>query len=614
MQVLIEEGGAFKVAKVMSEAANSLQVEFLSGKRSKIKANHVLLRFDAETSDLLEQAKILSETFDIDFMWECCGEDEFTFLAFAEDYFGHSPSVLESTAIVMRLHSAPIYFNRKGKGKYKAATAEVLKAALAGLEKKRLIQEKIDAYVAELSAFNYPDGIAQQLDMLLYAPDKNAIEYKALEAAANQTHLSQLKLLEKIGAVPSAHDYHIGAFLREYFSKGEAFPEQTVDADFSQLPVADVKAFSIDDSTTTEIDDAFSLEEPSDGLTRVGIHIAAPALGVLPETPLDQEVMKRLSTVYMPGHKITMLPDSVVRVFSLDEGTTKPALSLYLYVDQEYNIVRRDTKLEQITVKDNLRHDDFEPFFNEETLEEDSGHAYWKTCLFLYELADSLEKARGKHDPNRPPQIDYNFYVEDGVVSIVGRKRGAPMDKLVAELMIEANQHWGGLLATHSVQGLYRVKNGGKVMMTTAVEPHEGLGVKQYAWSTSPLRRSVDLINQRQIIAVVENAEPSYQSNNDQLTQLAKQFELTHAAYNEFQTRMERYWCCQYLVQEKLETVEATVWRENLVNLADMHFITKVPGLPELKSGSRVLLQIKKIDLLLIDLECKFESVLEETD
>lgn len=611
MQVLIEEGGAFKVAKVMSEAASSLQVEFLSGKRSKIKANHVLLRFENPVPNLLDEAKAMAETFDIDFMWECCGEGEFTFGEFAADYFGREPSVLESTAIAMRLHSAPIYFNRKGKGKYKAATEEILKAALVGLEKKRIIQEQIAAYAAELTASKLPEGIAARLDMLLYAPDKNAIEYKAVDQAANETNLSHLKLLQKVGAIPSAHDYHLGAFLREYFPKGEAFPSADFVSEWPDLPIVDAQAFSIDDSTTTEIDDAFSFAKQDDGLTKVGIHIAAPALGVWPDTPLDQEMLKRMSTVYMPGHKITMMPEAVGQAFSLDQGQTRPALSLYLYVNDDYEIVQRDTKLELITIKDNLRHDDFEPYFNEETLEADSGHEYWQPCLFLFRLAETLEKTRGKFDPNRPPQIDYNFYVNDGIVKIVGRRRGAPMDKLVAELMIEANQHWGGLLAKHSVPGLYRVKNGGKVYMGTEAEQHEGLGVKQYAWSTSPLRRAVDLINQRQIISVVNNAEPDYTTSQNQLMPIAKQFELTYAAYADFQTRMERYWCCQYLVQEKLEAIEAIVWRENLVNLEGMHFITKVPNLPELAPGTRVRLKISKIDLLLIELECRYEATLE---
>ncbi len=88
-----------------------------------------------------------------------------------------------------------------------------------------------------------------------------------------------------------------------------------------------------------------------------------------------------------------------------------------------------------------------------------------------------------------------------------------------------------------------------------------------------------------------------------------RQFDITYNAYNEFQTRMERYWCLQYLIQEKLEEVSATVWRENLVRLDALPYITKVHSLPETPAGTRVRLQIKRVDPLLMELDTKFLQV-----
>jgi exoribonuclease-2 len=612
MNVFFEEDGSFKVASIMTEAQGSLQIESATGKRSKVKASNVLMRFETPLAGFMDTANAEANTLDVDFLWECCTEPEFGFEAFAQDYYGRKPTPIEAAAVAIKLHSAPVYFNRKGKGRYKAAPAEILKAALAGLEKKRLLAEKMAGYVLQLKARVMPDELMQKLDMLLYDPDKNAFEYKTLEAAAADMHLSHLKLLQSCGAIPSAQDFHLGAFLREHFAKGTDFKDYEVAPIPADLPMADAEAFSIDDSTTTEIDDAFSIKQLADGITRVGIHIAAPALGIAPDSPLDKEVMQRLSTVYMPGNKITMLPELAIRPFSLDAGHTKPVLSLYLHVNADLAITQRDTKVELIKIADNLRHDALEPFFNESTLEADSGHPYWTKLLYLFNLAETLEKARGKYDPTKPPQIDYNFYVNDGKVSIVGRHRGSPMDKLVAELMIEANNQWGALLATHVVPGLYRAQSGGKVYMTTKAEPHQGLGVAQYAWSTSPLRRAVDLINQRQIISVVQNTEPAYPQNSEALTTHMRNFELTYQAYSEFQLRMERYCCLQYLIQENVETIHATVWRENLVRLDNLPYMTKVYGLPELKPGTRVSLQVQETDTLLIELRTKFIGVLED--
>lgn len=612
MNVFFEEDGSFKVASIMTETQGSMQIESVSGKRSKVKTSNVLMRFETPLVGFMDAANAEAQTLDVDFLWECCTEPEFGFEDFAQDYYGRKPTPLEAAAVAIKLHAAPVYFNRKGKGRYKAAPAEILKAALAGLEKKRLLLEKMAGYVEQLKAHIMPAELMQKLDMLLYEPDKNAMEYKTLEAAASELHVSHLKLLHACGAIPSAEDFHRGAFLREYFAKGTNFGSYEVNAMVDDLPLADAAAFSIDDSTTSEIDDAFSIKPLENGMMRVGIHIAAPALGIAPDSELDQEVMRRLSTVYIPGHKITMLPESAIRPFSLDAGQTKPVLSLYLHVAADLTITQRDTKVERIKIADNLRHDSLEPFFNETTLAADSGHPYWSKLLYLFNLAESLEKSRGKYDPTKPPQIDYNFYVTDGKVSIVGRHRGSPMDKLVAELMIEANNQWGALLATHDVPGLYRAQSGGKVYMTTRAEPHQGLGVAQYAWSTSPLRRAVDLINQRQIISVAQNIAPAYPPNSDALTTHMRNFELTYQAYTEFQSRMERYCCLQYLIQEDIQQINATVWRENLVRLDNLPYMTKVFGLPELKQGTRVSLQVEEVDTLLIDLRTKFIGLIED--
>jgi exoribonuclease-2 len=615
MNVFFEEDGSFKVASIMTEAQGSMQIESASGKRSKVKTNHVLLRFETPLAGFMDAANAEAATLDVAFLWECCTElgfqgefdGEFGFEAFATEYYGRKPTPNEAAAIAIKLHSAPIYFNRKGKGRYKAAPAEILKAALAGLEKKRLLAEKMAGFVTQLKAHHMPDELMQKLDMLLYEPDKNSFEYKTLDAAASDTHLSHLKLLQACGAIPSAHDFHLGAFLREYYAKGTGFSNEEIAAIPDNLPLADAEAFSIDDSSTTEIDDAFSILELA-----VGIHIAAPALGIAVDSPLDKEIMQRLSTVYIPGQKITMMPEAAIRPFSLDAGQIKPVLSLYLYVNADMEITQRDSKVELIKIADNLRHDALEPFFNENTLAADSGHPYWARCLYLFNLATSLEKLRGKYDPTQPAKIDYNFYVENGMVRIVGRHRGAPMDKLVAELMIEANNQWGALLATHTVPGLYRAQMGGKVYMTTRAEPHQGLGVAQYAWSTSPLRRAVDLINQRQIISIVQNAEPAYLANSAELTTHMRNFEQTYHAYSDFQTRMERFWCLQYLIQEDIKACHGTVWRENLVRLDNPPYMTKVYGLPELKPGTRVNLQVQEVDTLLMELRSKFMGVLAE--
>jgi exoribonuclease-2 len=148
--------------------------------------------------------------------------------------------------------------------------------------------------------------------------------------------------------------------------------------------------------------------------------------------------------------------------------------------------------------------------------------------------------------------------------------------------------------------------------MTSTAEPHQGLGVAQYAWCTSPLRRAVDLVNQRQLIAMLNQANAPYNFKDGKLNVIIRNFDQTYNAYSDFQTRMERYWCLQYLIQEQFTEISASVWRENLVRIDGMFFITKVPSLPELKVGTQVLLEIKHIDTLLMELHCKFKGVIQK--
>jgi hypothetical protein len=108
--------------------------------------------------------------------------------------------------------------------------------------------------------------------------------------------------------------------LFDHVPRGTGFPALQAPPITDELPLATVRAFSVDDSATTEIDDALSIQGLGTGTVTLGIHIAAPGLAIAPDSAIDQVARHRLSTVYMPGHKVTMLPDEVVQTYTLQEG------------------------------------------------------------------------------------------------------------------------------------------------------------------------------------------------------------------------------------------------------------------------------------------------------
>ncbi len=599
MHVIFEEDGQFKAGSILSESEATAQVEAASGKRSKVKAANILLRFAAPApAEVMAEAETLAEELDADFLWEAAGTDEFGFDALAQDYYGHAPRPAESVALLQKLHGSPIYFHKKGKGRYRPAPAETLAAAKAGLEKKRLAAEKQAHLVAELTAFRLPEEYVSLIPRILIAPDKNTLEYKALEEAAAAAGLSQVRLVERCGAIPSTLEFHMATFLLEHFPKGTGFAPVTEPVDPPELPRSDVRAFSMDDEATTEIDDAFSITWNDDGSVRVGIHIAAPALGVKPDSELDRVARERLSTVYFPGDKITMLPDALIHHYTLGETHDCPALSLYVDVASDLRVLGSDTKLEMVHIADNLRHETLEVEFNAETLRNPDipDYPYRRELEWLHDFAAVLEAGRGKADTVE--RVDYNFKVDGERITIAPRKRGSPIDKVVSELMIFANAHWGGWLAEKRVPGIYRAQAGGKTRMTTSPDPHVGLGVDQYAWSSSPLRRYVDLVNQRQLISIVQETDPAYPPRSEALYSTVRDFELAYDAYNEFQRRMERYWMLRWLIQENVGEVTANVIREDLVRFDSLPMVTRAPSVMGVAPGSKVRLALSAIDLL----------------
>ncbi len=622
MHVLFEDDGAFKPATILSEADATLQVETITGKRSKIKKNTVVLRFAEPAPDrILADAEAMGAELDPAFLWEVAPPEEFDAADLAQEYFGHAPGAVETAAMLLQLHAAPVYFHRRGRGRYRPAPPDILEAALAALDKKRLQAEQQTAWADAMVAGELPEPIARMADALAFRPDKNTMEWKALDQACQRAQVNPVRLLLRLGAWPHPLGLMRHRFEQEQFPKGTGFPELPEPVAGRDLPLANVQAYSFDDVTTTEIDDALSVTELPGDRIRVGIHIAAPALAVTRDSPFDQVARARMSTVYMPGDKIPMQNDALIEAFSLNAGQPVPALSLYATVDlQDGGVSDVETRVESVSVVENLRLPHLEPHITETALDQpDADLPYAEILRPLWRGAQALQRVREtiRGKPELHNRVEFSFYVDgdptnpESPVRIVQRQRGAPLDRLVAEYMILANVTWGKVLADHGVPGVYRSQQAARVRMSTHPAPHDAMGVPQYAWCTSPLRRYVDLVNQQQLIAVADHGVSAplaapYKPRDADLFALISAFEAKHAAYREFQDNMERYWCLRWLRQENVQRAEAVVIRDDLVRLAHAPLFLRVSSLPELPRGHVVALDILDIDDLDLSVQCRY--------
>jgi len=647
MYALFEDAGKFLTGRVLSEAEASAQVELETGKRVKVKSAQVLIKFDQPSpADLMREASALAQTIELDLAWEFAPSEEFGFADLAREYFSANASLAQQAATLLRLFEAPHYFRRAGRGRFKKAAAEVIQQALVAIEKKKQQLAQIDAWALALGEGQCPEPVLAQLYKILFKPDKNGPEYKAVVQAARATQMAPLALLQRAGAITSAYEFHWQRFLFENFPKGTQFPALQAPSAAGDLPLASVQAYSIDDSQTTEIDDALSVQGLGSAQITVGIHIAAPGLALQPGDAIDQIGRQRLSTVYMPGHKITMLPDAVVQHYTLQEGRACPALSLYVQFDADtLAITNTQTRLEQVPMAANLRHDQLDDVVTPQWLDDPTfTHPPNVTepamprgqLAFLHRLARHLkaqrEVVRGKPETfNRP---DYNFRLLglDGApprggetVDISVRQRGAALDLIVAEAMILANSTWGQWMASLGVPAIYRsqasLAPGIKVRMGTKALPHAGIGVPCYAWSTSPLRRYTDLVNQWQLIACVRHGATAalaapFKPKDAALFSIISGFEETYSAYNAHQASMERFWTLQWLRQHQTQEIDADVIKAMpgmpvLARAQRLPLVLNIVGGPgTLARGQQVRLRLGPIDDISLDVQGHFAALI----
>jgi exoribonuclease-2 len=206
-------------------------------------------------------------------------------------------------------------------------------------------------------------------------------------------------------------------------------------------------------------------------------------------------------------------------------------------------------------------------------------------------------------------------------VLITTRQRGSPLDLIVAEAMILANSTWGGWLNECGVPGIYRsqasMAPGVKVRMGTKPAPHAGMGVAQYTWATSPLRRYVDLVNQWQIIACARHGRTAalaapFKPRDVQLFAIISAFDSAYAEYSGFQQGIERYWTLRSLAQDQITELDAVVMKDALVRADNLPLVFRALGAEGLPRGAHVRLRIGGTDLLTLDVHASVVARLDD--
>lgn len=334
--------------------------------------------------------------------------------------------------------------------------------------------------------------------------------------------------------------------------------------DFTMLPL-----MTIDGQSTLDFDDAISLEDCKDHY-RLGIHIVDVGHFVKKGDIIDQEALSRGSSIYMPDHKIPMLPSSLAEdLCSLRAGQLRPAISILVNLNRSYEINDYEITPSFIKVEQQLT------YYDVNIIADDN-----KDIIALRNIAEKFRQKRMSAGAIQITLPDIHIWIAaDGEISVNRINRESPGRMLVAEIMIMANWLMAKFLAEHHVPAIYRSQasprerlykgNNGtlfqncmqrkllsRFILNPEPENHSGLGLDAYVTATSPIRKYFDLATQRQIRSIFGLETPSTREEINDVIQFLEQ-PMSRVA--RIQYRRHRYWLLKYLEKQIGQKEEAIV-------------------------------------------------------
>jgi exoribonuclease-2 len=143
------------------------------------------------------------------------------------------------------------------------------------------------------------------------------------------------------------------------------------------------------------------------------------------------------------------------------------------------------------------------------------------------------------------------------------------------------------------------------------------MGVAQYTWATSPLRRYVDLVNQWQIIACARHGRTAalaaaFKPKDAMLFSIVCGFDVAYTAYAQFQTAIERFWTLRWLQQQGVAELDAAVLKDGLVRADTLPLVFRAMGCERLPRAARVRVRVSGIDLLTLDVHASLVARLDD--
>ena len=580
----------------------------------------------------IEETRVrLKDEIDVEALWELVrDEDEvFDHTYLAQLVFGENVTGNHSSAVVRALFENRLFFKMKN-GQFiphsQEKVEEIVRQEAEEAEKADRLRQWSQWLrdVQEQKEVEDPpfrsDIVRLLIQLALYG--KEAPEFKAGRELLSNIGISDIQqarsLLIQLGEWEEDENLDLlrsgleVAFTREQLAASDSLAGCRVDLagreDLRDLPV-----LTIDGPLTQDFDDALSLEVMDDHL-RLGVHIADVASMIPAGGILDEAAAERASSQYLPRRQIPMFPpDLSSNILSLRQGCDRPAISLLARFDADGTLIDYRLAPTVIRVSQRLLYDDVNTAMEQDPLLKE-----------MHRLSQRLRQNRMDQGamPLSLPELEVRFN-RNGALALELVEQETPSRTIVAEFMILYNWLAARFCAESHIPILFRTQSDpseklpldekgylyyvfqqrrklSPLSLQTDPGPHKGLGVDAYIHATSPIRRYLDLVNQRQIRHHLLQTGACYDHEALEAIRIAAEPVLKKLGL--IKRNRLRYWVLKYLSMNRGRILDALVLDElkskYRVVLTDFLMVTDLKrknGII-LRQGQNISVRVTKAD------------------
>ena len=586
-----------------------LRVLTAKNREINMAVNRVLLNADGDLNlnegreklvrklaEISQERQELAETVPVEELWELLVEEEeesYCCQELAEMVYSSPPSPNQVAATLRAILKDPFYFKYKDRRFYVNSPEKVeqIKIMLQReAEKEKQLVEGADwlSSIWKKQPAQEPDFKSKIIRLLkdFCVLGKDAPEYSFTKELLSRAKIplvgGAFKLLVKLGEWKEdenilLYKYDVPIeFPREIDEEVRKIKEKVTEESLSDIggreDLRDLELITIDGALTRDYDDALSFKELPGGEYEVGVHIADAAHFVEPGSLLDEEALMRAISIYLPDRRIPMLPPELSEeICSLWAEKDRLAISIFIRLDREMEVKDYRITPSLVRVKRQLTYTDVNLFLESEEI-------FQK----LYQLTRRLREKRIERGASIIYVPEIRIWVNpEGMIQLSKQDEESPSQIIVSELMVLANALVAQYFAEKGIPAIYRTQGEPRAedrpassdsvlfqkyrqrrLLSRAelsVEPlrHCSVGVSCYTTITSPIRRYLDLVMQRQLKTYLEKSEPFY--TQEQLQDVINRIQEPQSNAMFIRRTWTRYWILKYLEQEDITVTEALV-------------------------------------------------------